>query len=236
MFDAKVYARNNEPQRGASNRIIADYLHYFKWRPDGKDSLLDIGCGTGDITIDYILPILPPTVSRLLGADVSEGMLRAARQTAANFPQVCFEQLDVGKPLDANVWPTASFDHITSFFCLHWVQDQRQALQNIYKLLTPGGDCLLVYVHSNRSFEAFTHLAKMPRWAPLLRDLEKFMPVFQNTPNATAVLEQLLHEVGFTTFDVQTREDIFEFDGVDEYKCIYKQLFNLNIIFLIFVL
>lgn len=199
-----------------NKQIIDEFSPKFKWRPNGHDSLLDIGCGPGDVTADLILPMLPQEFSRLVCSDISEQMVSVARKTVQS-PKAAFEVLDIGCPMDESVW-TTPFDHITSFFCLHWVHDQRQALLNIYNLLNPDGDCLLVYVGSANGYTIFTELAKRPRWAPYLQDVHKHIPPFQFSCNAAQDLENILRDVGFSEYEVRLRNEYCEFDGIDHVK------------------
>lgn len=114
MFNGELYRNINKVQRLVSKQIINDFSHMFQIRPDGRDSLLDVGCGTGDITADYILPVLPKQFSRLVGGDISESMLSVARKTVTN-SKVSFEILDIERPIDNHIFSTP-FDHIRRFF------------------------------------------------------------------------------------------------------------------------
>lgn len=120
MFNIELYQRYNKLQRDGCKKILDEFSPIFKWRPDGKDSLLDIGCGPGDVTNDVIVPFLPKNFSRLVCADISEKALNTAR-TKVQSQKAAFEILDVGSPLNESVW-TTRFDHITLFYCLHWIQ------------------------------------------------------------------------------------------------------------------
>lgn len=124
MYKAKLYKTANELQRTDNKLVLDEFKHTIKWRGFG-DSLLDIGCGSGDVTVDMILPLMPSNYSLLMGVDVSEEMVKFARETyGKSLPNVHFEQLDIGQPINR---PTlrGRFDHVTSFFCFHWIQNQR---------------------------------------------------------------------------------------------------------------
>lgn len=123
MYKAKLYKTANELQRTDNKMVLSEFKNALKWK--GNDTLLDIGCGSGDVTVDMILPLMPSNFSLLMGVDVSNEMIKFARENYMNsVPKARFEQLDIGHPIIQSPL-VEQFDHITSFFCLHWIQNQR---------------------------------------------------------------------------------------------------------------
>lgn len=124
MYKAKLYKTANELQRTDNKMVLSEFKHALKWK--GNDTLLDIGCGSGDVTVDMILPLMPSNYSLLMGVDVSEEMVKFAREHYSKIvPRICFEQLDIGQPISSQSPLLERFDHVTSFFCFHWIQNQR---------------------------------------------------------------------------------------------------------------
>lgn len=216
MQNGALYQRSNGVQRRDAKQVLEEYSHLFRWRSDGKDSLLDIGCGTGDVTIDYILPLLPLRFSRLVGADLSDGMLRHARE---NFQQkkIAFQKLDIGGPLDRLDFGEP-FDHITSFYCLHWVENQKQAMKNIYNLLSPGGDCLLAFLAENPIFEIYKQMALTRKWSPYMTDVQRYISPYQYSTNPANDLGTMLYNAGFEEYRVVLHEKQFVYDGLEVLK------------------
>lgn len=217
MLNTKLYKQNNQYHHFMSKQLLDEFSPRFNWRPDGQDSLLDIGCGPGDVTADVILPLLPNDFSRLVCADISEKYLNDARLVVRN-AKASFQVLDIGTPLDGNVW-TKPFDHITSFNCLHWIQDKRPVMKNIFNLLNPGGNCLLANVCQYSGFTIFNRLAKQPRYSPYMQDIEKFMPPFQFSENPSEEIENILNDIGFSEFTVEIKQDSWTFNGMENLKC-----------------
>jgi juvenile hormone acid methyltransferase len=104
--------------------VLSEFSHYFKWRFDGLDNLLDIGTGTGDVLVDFILPKMPRNFHKIVGVDVSNEMLECARE---NFGSefIEFHQLDISAISACRYLDNQQFDNITSFYCLHWIQNQK---------------------------------------------------------------------------------------------------------------
>lgn len=164
MHKATLYQKANGMQRRDAQLVLEEYAHLIQWKEDGKDSLLDVGCGSADITIEFILPLMPSTFSKLVGSDISDHMVRYAKDNYKH-PRIFFEQMDIAKDLitDCNRFGD-KYDHITSFYCLHWVQNQRMAISNIYNLLDNNGDCLLTFLVRNPIFEIYNKMAKTVKW------------------------------------------------------------------------
>jgi trans-aconitate methyltransferase len=90
------------------------------------EKILDIGCGTGDLT----------ELIRLKGADVtgidsSAEMIEMAKK---KFPLIDFQIQSVTQLPFENI-----FDAVFSNATLHWVLQKEKAIGQIYKTLKPGG-------------------------------------------------------------------------------------------------
>jgi juvenile hormone acid methyltransferase len=74
------------------------------------------------------MPRLPEDFSVLVGADLSAEMVQYASKTYTH-PKLRFTQFDLAKDLGitSQMLPSG-FDKIFSFYCLHWIPDQRYYL------------------------------------------------------------------------------------------------------------
>jgi len=97
-------------------------------------SILDIGCGTGRLLRKAAMRW--PT-ARLIGVDPAEGMVKEARRLTpgARFHVSLAESL----PLSAE-----SVDLVLSTISFHHWQDQGQGVQQVARVLHPGGIFVLV--------------------------------------------------------------------------------------------
>lgn len=113
-------------------------------------SILDIATGTGDFAILAAEKIRPthkdPLLGkdlRIIGADISEGMMAIGRQKVAakNLDNVIsFEKQDCS----ALSYPTDSFDAVMAAFGIRNFQNLEQGLAEMYRVLKPGGTfCVL---------------------------------------------------------------------------------------------
>lgn len=103
----------------------------------GTEQLLDIGSGAGHVALAFA-----PFVDACLGIDVTEPMIRTASEYAMNrgIANVRFQMGDAANLALAD----ASFDIVTSRFSAHHLPDPDTAIQEITRVLKPGGTFVLV--------------------------------------------------------------------------------------------
>lgn len=124
MNNPKLYQESNDLQSNISQEVIKKYLKFIEWNQNGDDDIIDIGCGTGNVTVEILLPNFPSSIKRLLAVDVNTKMIKTALEKYSNFnSKVDFGVLDMGEEIPDNY--KEKFNHVFSFFCLHWIQDQR---------------------------------------------------------------------------------------------------------------
>ncbi|MBL8912913.1 MAG: methyltransferase domain-containing protein [Archangium sp.] len=124
--------------RFASHRTAPfDDLLKLLSTPKDKCTLLDLGCGTGELTLKAHKELKSRWT---LGLDSSAAMLEAKAPKATGLE---FEQVDISVALPAN-----TFDRVISNSALNWVMDHASFLPRILELLAPNGE-LAVQMPSN---------------------------------------------------------------------------------------
>lgn len=217
MHQAKLYERANSVQRHDAQQIIEEFSGMIQWRPDGRDSLLDVGCGSGDVLMDFVYPLVPKAFDKIVGVDLSPKMVRHGKKSYSQTKRVDFKVLDIGTETLPKEFLCA-YDHVTSFYCLHWVQNQRQAMENIYKVLNNDGDCLLVFLATNPIFDVYRIIALNPKWAPFMKDVNMFISPLQYSKDPDTEFAQVLEDAGFLNHRVEIRDKIFVYEGLDTLK------------------
>lgn len=125
MNQPKLYSKHNSLQTTDNIYVIEKFLDLIQWKNCNNESqrALDIGCGDGYTTSEILLPKLPKSLRKLVGCDISDKMVKFAKQTCTN-ARLDFRQLDV---TDEHVEQEFmdGFDYVFSFYCLHWIPDQQ---------------------------------------------------------------------------------------------------------------
>ncbi|CAD7079460.1 unnamed protein product [Hermetia illucens] len=213
-----LYHRSNDVQRQDAKDILDEYSKVIKWRKDGRDSLLDIGCGSGDVMIDFILPIMPKNFSKLMGVDIAEDMVKHAKLLYQR-PKISFDKCNIAGDIKAIlVDHSEGFDHVTSFYCLHWEWNQKKAIKNIFDLLKHDGDCLLVFLAKHPIFDVYKKLSQNNKWAPFMEDVDRFISPYHHRENPAADFNELLKSTGFTTYNVKLVDKTYVYGGLNTLK------------------
>lgn len=134
-------------------RQAHDYLTWADLKPG--DSVLDLACGTGLVALGA--KRLVGAAGRVVGVDISEGMLNVARRKAAEDGlEVHFEKGDVSdlSVKDSSVpWDTQPgdglFDVITCASALLLLPDPVAALRNWKTLMRPSTGRIVTDVQTN---------------------------------------------------------------------------------------
>lgn len=136
------------------NTISSDYDHMNDWISlnqhslwrnktmteifvNDDDRLLDVCCGTGDWTIQ--LARSNPR-AHVYGLDFSENMLEVAKDKVSSIPNIELLQGNAMKlPFEDDV-----FNILTIGFGLRNLPDYKQAIREFYRVLTPGGQLVIL--------------------------------------------------------------------------------------------
>ena len=117
-------------------------------QPFSPRHILDIATGTGDFAILAARMLTP---EKLIGADISEGMMDIGRQKVkrARLEQIIsFEKEDC---LQLS-YPENSFDAVTAAFGIRNFPDLDRGLKEIFRVIKPGGHLSIVELTSPVAF------------------------------------------------------------------------------------
>lgn len=213
MHNAKRYHETNCMQRKDALDTILEYQNILQWSPNGDDSVLDIGAGSGDVTYDYILPVLPRK-AQIIASDKSLEMIEYARKNFSH-PRITYAKLDIENENDVNeiLKRFGQFNHITSFCCLHWALSQYDVMENIFHLLKPGGDILITICQHHPLYEHYADMSEVLKWSKYRHDMKKSTTPYFRKENPENELFLRLEHAGFVDINVVLKHRCHPFDN-----------------------
>ena len=131
---------------------IAEVLQHVEHR-DAIGRVLDLGCGPGVSSFVLAQQLPDATVD---GIDLAPKMIaRAKVHHARTFPHLDRVKFHVADAT-ALPWPDQTFDLVVGHSFLYLVDDRHAVLEQIRRVLTPGGTLVLLEPHEGGSLRAAT--------------------------------------------------------------------------------
>ena len=190
-----------------------------RWRRTAVDALgihqpqqiLDIATGTGDFALLLAKRIKP---QHIVGADISEGMMAVGREKVLEegLQNVISFQYEDCMQLS---FPDGSFDAVTSSYGVRNFQNLDKGLQEMQRVLRPGGHLLIVELTPPPSFPMkqlfwlYAHVV-MPLLGRLISHDDSaytYLPASMEAFPQPEQMEGILRKAGFT--EVQWRRFTF---------------------------
>lgn len=199
-WDAEKYDSAKSPQVDAGRELVA------LAKVSAKDSVLDIGCGTGRLTVELARLA---SKGKVLGIDPSVEMLEKAERTSLGSGNLRFSLSSA-----QSMAFTDQFDLIFSNSALQWIKEQDVVLGLIYRALKSGGRVAFQFPPKNFCAEFFDYAER----AVSLLGYEDYFRNWQ-PPWYLPLKEEyegLLKAVGFTDINVYYKDYRLVFDCIGE--------------------
>lgn len=172
---------------------------------DGR--VLDIGCGNGWATRLMARQALH---GRVVGIDISDEMVDLARESSSSFSNVEFREASAEKLS----FTEAEFTHAFSMESLYYYGDMLRALQEIRRVLKPGGKfaCVVDLYKENRPSHQWIPDLKVPVH---LLSIDEYRSLFE-AAGFVNVTDQRVYDPTpvpeeYTGGSFKTREDFLEY-------------------------
>lgn len=148
MFD------NVSPKYDLLNHLLSAGIDIY-WRKkaikllqkEKPQTILDIATGTGDFAIEA----LKLTPKKIVGVDISEGMLAVGREKIKKLGKENVIELRTGDsahlPFSDN-----SFDALTASFGVRNFENLLLGLTDMYRVMKPGGTCVILEFSKPKTF------------------------------------------------------------------------------------
>ena len=138
FWDNEAATFDNEPDHGLRDPVVREVWRdlLVKSLPSPPASVLDIGCGTGSVSL-----LLAELAYEVTGVDLSEAMIACAKTKAeAAGYSVAFRVMDAFNP----GFSPQQFDVIVCRHLLWALPEPALALQRWSRMLVPGGRLVLI--------------------------------------------------------------------------------------------
>ncbi len=178
-----------------------------KLRPYRPKRILDVATGTGDFAIEAARALQP---KKLLGTDISEGMMQVGRDKVAVMgldSVIRFQREDCL----ALSLPDDSFDAVTAAFGIRNFQNLEQGLREMWRVLRKGGHLCVIELTTpvafpmRQLFSIYSHTV-LPLYGRLVsKDTKAYSYLTQTIeafPQGEA-MEQILRRAGFAEASFQ---------------------------------
>jgi ubiquinone/menaquinone biosynthesis C-methylase UbiE len=208
-------------------------------------TVLDVGTGTGVVALEAAARVIPG--GRVIGIDLSRGMLAVARQHGAAFGSALeYREMDA----ERLEFEDGSFDSVLSLFALLHFPDPLRALREMHRVLRD--DCrLTIAVGSRPPFSPAgiahrigripflaEHLLGRVLTAPGLVDqlVLRHIPntdspeetaLASSTHNRSTVVPELIKQAGFTKLSLSWQGFEANFTSIEEFwevQCTYSSI------------
>ena len=214
---AHAYQKVSELQREHGKKLIHDEL-----QPRPGDIVLDLGCGTGELSA-YIAELVAEN-GKVLGVDPDSERIKLAQNAHKEIKNLSFVE---GSTSHFPNLGSENFDLIYSNHVLHWVFDKPEAFRNMFCSLKPGGMMTLNYSgHLPPNIECVFRELNAENYDLMLNLFD-----FQ----ARSVIEEMCRNAGFDilkSYDLHVGD--FVYKNVDsmllKYWATTNGVFDLNLV------
>jgi arsenite methyltransferase len=175
------------------------------------DFVLDVGCGTGRQALN-VAGIIGPT-GKLTGIDPSSYRIELARKKfdGDSYGNVHFL---VGQAEDLRDIPDNSINHVCFCSSFHWVDDKKTALNEIYRVLQPGGMIGMTTLDRDSPNTMRTLVDPILAKYGIKRNHEWHRGMKKVT---SPELHDLLSEAGFTSISIEPRAVPWKYNSPEDF-------------------
>lgn len=221
MHEPEIFEKLNKGTRDGTTAALAKFGHLIKWKPDHSDTILDVGCGPGNVLMNIILPEFKGKYSNCYATDLSDKMIDYAGKKYAIREDVKFLKMDIMN-VGGFLAEHGPVDHVVSTFVVHYLPDQNTGLRNIFEILKPGGDFFTVHARDAAIFDFYEHMDQNVKWNKYFDNLKQFIPTSHKSNQPEEELRSQLSRCGFTEVFVDVIPNSITADNTESLKLLFS--------------
>ncbi len=198
-WDAEKYDSVKGPQVDAGRGLI------MMAKVRDTDSILDIGCGTGKLTIELARLASKGSVT---GIDPSQEMLQKARKISGEVKNIKLIHMHA-----QSMEFSEMFDLVFSNSTFQWIKEQHEVIGLVLRSLRTGGRIAFQFPAKNFCKEFFSYTSKAISLLGFERYFENWQPPWY-LPDKEE-FEDLLKDAKFKKVDVFYKDYCIVFDSIN---------------------
>lgn len=192
-LEAELY-ENTEPLSSVINFLTVT-LKDLGWN-DGKDDLvMDVGCGPGNVTLKWILPLYP-NLKKLIALDYLPSMIKLAR-TKNSHPKIEYHIADFEDGSTIELWK-GQINKLISIHCFNWLKNQEKGFEIVYDLLQPGGEAAFYFVLQSDFYDAVLDMLNNSKWKSLFEGMDNCVPKSYYEKYDASHYQKITEKIGFS--------------------------------------
>ncbi|KAI1115885.1 putative PKS-NRPS protein [Nemania sp. NC0429] len=160
--------------------------------------ILEVGAGTGGAT-KILLKHLTNQFNSYTYTDISSGFFSTAQEVFRETPRMTFKTLDIEKDIEGQGYSEHTFDVIVANLVVHATKDLEVTMNNIRRLLRPGGYLILLEITDNDPLRFGFLFGGLPGWWLGQADNRKYSPCID-----IAGWDAVMRKTGFSGVDAAT--------------------------------
>ena len=169
--------------------------------PQAGDAILDLGCGTGELSA-HLADLVGPQ-GKVVGVDPDKERLLLAQQSFGELKNLSFVE---GSASNFPGIGSESYDIIFSNHVIHWIPDKQEVFRNMFASLRSGGKLAAQYADNLHPFILSAYNELNP-------ENEKFLISKMFHLEERAKIEQYCSSAGFLIFksyEIRSAQHVFD--------------------------
>jgi len=195
-WKGKEYKSFSSAQKGRALQVLEEVSF------DGDEIVLDIGCGSGDVTREIASRV--PN-GKAIGIDISHNMIEEALKDISEEENLSFYEMGA-----EDFSFSEKFDLVTSFNALHWVDDHKAVLVRVQDQLKDGGKFLFLMA-SGKPNPVIDDIMQKDQWKHHIGEVDKLHARMKNVDYSI-----LIDEVGLINEGVEIIYPSYRFENFEK--------------------